>query len=55
MLKKIFFSYYFLFIIGAVFSQNQPQKLPLIDILTLIEEQHDVKFSYNSNLIKNIL
>ncbi len=41
--------------VGVVFAQNQPQKIPLVEILTSIEKQHDVKFSYNSNLIKNTL
>ena len=53
MLKKNIFSFYFLFVIGVVFSQNQSKKVSLKTILTSIENQYNVKFSYNSNLIKN--
>jgi hypothetical protein len=55
MLKKTFFSCCFLFVVGVVLAQNQTQKISLVEILTSIEKQHDVKFSYNSNLIKNVL
>ncbi|WKD85517.1 TonB-dependent receptor SusC [Polaribacter huanghezhanensis] len=55
MLKKTFFSCYFLFVIGVIFAQNQSQKISLVEILSSIEKQQDVKFSYNSNLIKNVL
>jgi len=55
MLKKTFFSCCFLFMVGVVFAQNQTQKFSLAEILTSIEKQYDVKFSYSSNLIKNVL
>jgi len=54
MLKKTLFSCCFLFIIGVSFSQNQPKKVSLKKVLTAIETQHNVKFSYNSNLIKKV-
>jgi hypothetical protein len=54
MLKKTIFSCYFLFVISIVFAQNQSKKVSLKTILTSIENQYDVKFSYNSSLIKNI-
>ena len=41
--------------VGVVFAQNQTQKFSLAEILTSIEKQYDVKFSYSSNLIKNVL
>jgi hypothetical protein len=53
MLKKNIFSFFFLFIIGVVFSQNQSKKSSLKTVLTAIENQHNVKFSYNSTLIKD--
>jgi hypothetical protein len=53
MLKKIILPFCFLFFIGAVFAQNQLKKITLLFILNEIEKEHKVKFSYNSNLIKN--
>jgi len=54
MLKKLIFSCGFLFIIAVSFSQNQAKKITLKMLLTSIESQYNVKFSYNSNLIKGV-
>ena len=54
MLKKLVFLFCFLFLVGVVFAQETPPKKPLIEILLSIEKEHQVKFSYNSTLIKNI-
>jgi len=54
MLKKNIFSFCFLFIIAVSFSQNQLKKVSLKRLLMSIESQHNVKFSYNSNLIKEV-
>ena len=55
MLKKIIFSFCFLFFIGVAFAQNQTLKVSLQSILIKIENKHSVKFSYDSNLIKSIV
>lgn len=36
------------------FSQNETKNVPLIDIITSVEDKFDVKFSYSSNEISNI-
>ena len=54
MLKKIILSFCFLVFTLVVFAQNQPKKISLQAVLISIEKEHNVKFSYNSNLIKNI-
>jgi hypothetical protein len=53
MLKKIIFSFCFILFTGGAFAQNKPQKNELKTILTKIEKEHNVRFSYNSSLIKN--
>lgn len=55
MLKKFLFSFCFLLVVGVVFAQNQSKKTPLESILKLLESKYDVKFSYNSNLINNVV
>ena len=52
MLKKLILFFCFLFLFVALFAQNQSEKPPLQSILLKIEKEHNVKFSYNSNLIK---
>ncbi len=52
MLKKLILFFCFLFVFVALFAQNQSEKTPLQSILLKIEKEHNVKFSYNSNLIK---
>ena len=52
MLKKNIFSLCLLLFVSVVFSQNKSQKVTLKSILTEIEKEHNVKFSYNSILIK---
>ncbi len=54
MLKKIVLLGCLLFGFGVVFAQKTSQKTPLVEILTSIEKQHDVKFSYSSSLLTNI-
>lgn len=54
MLKKTVLLFCFLFFVGVVFAQKTSQKTPLLEILTSIEKQHDVKFSYSSSLVTNI-
>jgi hypothetical protein len=53
MLKKIVFSCCFILFTGGIFAQNQQEKKALKTVLTEIEKEHNVKFSYNSSLIKN--
>ena len=53
--KKIIFSISFILIVGFGFAQNQQGKDALKTVLIKIENEHNVKFSYNSNLIKNII
>ena len=55
MLKKTVLLFCFLFFVGVVFAQETSQKKPFIEILTSIEKEHNVKFSFSSNLIKNVL
>ena len=52
--NRVLFILLFLFF-GVAFSQNQPQKIALKTILNEIEQKHEVKFSFSSKLIKNIL
>ena len=53
MLKRIIFFCSFLFFISISFAQNTNKKLTLRVVLRDIENQHNVKFSYNSDVIKN--
>ena len=53
MLKKIVFSCCFILYVGGVFAQNQQGKKALKTVLTEVEKEHNVKFSYSSSLIKN--
>ena len=53
MLKRIIFFCSFLFIISISFAQNTAKKIPLRVVLSAIENQHNVKFSFNSDVIKN--
>lgn len=55
MRKKLILSFCFLFFVGVVFGQNQSNKIPLQTVLSSIEKEYNVKFSYNSTLIKNIV
>ncbi len=53
MLKRIIFFCCCLFFISISFAQNTTKKITLKVVLSAIENQYNVKFSYNSDVIKN--
>lgn len=53
MLKKIIFSIASLLFVGVLFAQKQQEKIALISVLSKVEKEYNVKFSYNSDVVKN--
>jgi hypothetical protein len=54
MLKKCFFSFFFLIAGVVLIAQNHQEKIPLETILLELEKTYEIKFSYHSNLIKGL-